>query len=527
MHLFKLNFIVFFITFIVLTTGISVADNTGVKNYRPNKKAQQWYEKGCTYEEIGGVKQAQEAYIKAVEIDPKFNFAIFRLACLYDFQRDFKKSKPLYEQILTNNPNFFLAYNNLAVIEFSEGNTEKAVANWNESLKLEAVQPEIYNNLGLSYLIFLDNETALKYFDMALRFKPSYLQAANNRALTLANLARYKDAEIQYEEMIKQFSYEPFIYYNYALFCISYNNYSRAKHLLGTAIKLKNNSAQLYSALALAQSKSGGLAESQTNIEKALELQEKNVDADRNIGCVYLEKKDFQQALIFLNRAMDINPDDAVTVAALGNVYIALNSSNKALELWQTSLSGDKVKPEILNARAVYYINSGNYSTAMNDLNLIISNTPNDFNALFLIGKINELQNNDIVAIDYYMKAADSCPYFAESSNCAAMLYSKQGNNRKATEILSTSIEIKPDYADSYSNLGLVYSRMNNSVVAVTTWMQGLSIDGQYAPIYYHLACENMKMGQKDEALRYFQTYLRLAPEGKFVQDVYKRIMNL
>ena len=524
--MFKKNFFTLLLI-LIFSCGSIVFSADRPKEYKPNKRCLEWYQKGCAYEEIGAVEPALEAFKKAVEFDPNYNFALFRLASLYDLKGDYKSSKPIYEQILKNNVNFYLAYNNMAVIDYSEGNTQKAIERWTLSLRYNPNQSEVYNNLGIVYMARQDYEKALQYFNSALQLKSSFIGAASNRALALCNLTLYKEAIAQYEKNIKHFSYEPLVYYNYASFCTSYHNYARAKQLLTTVIKMRNDSAAFYSALALAQINAGDPEDALNNLEKADALSSQHPDVDRDAGIVYLKKGDLQNALLRSNKAINKKENDPLTAANLGRVYIALKSPDKALGLWQSFITSFGNNPVVLNARAEYYIETGNYTAAQNDLNSVLFSAPHEFTALYLTGKLNQALNNDNKAIEYYLRATEACPYLAESANNAALIYSAKGDNRKASEILSKSIGVKPDFPESYANLGLIYSKMGNEAMAVTTWMQGLTIDGRYAPIYYHLGIASEKLDQKEEALRYYQTYLRMDPEGKYANDVRKRISSL
>ncbi len=527
--MFKKTVFILLLSFFVslqITGSIFAKQEKEPRPNTPNKRSMNFYQKGCAFENIGALAQAEDAYKKAIEAEPKFNAAIFRLACLYDIKGDYKQSKPLYERILQNNKGFYFAYNNLAIIEFSSGNEQQAINHWKESLKYDPSQIEVYNNLGLAYLRAEELEEALKCFDAALKIKPSYMGAANNRAFTLQKLALYKEANSQFDKNTKLFSYEPLVFYNYANFCLTYHNYPRAKELLNLAIKFRNNVSTFYSALAVVDANLGDFDEAMQNLAKATELDSKPFEYNRDSAIVYQKKGDIQQALLFYNKAMEVNPRDSLTVAGLGEIYIILKSPEKALELWQTHLSS-KEDFLVRNARAKYYISSANYSAARSDLAYVLGKAPHEFNSLYLMGNLCSAEKNYSQAISYYEKTAESCPYFAEAANSAAMIYCEQGDLRKASEIISKSIESVPSYADSYSNLGVVYSKLGNDTMAVTTWMQGLTVNGSYAPIYYHLGVNSEKAGHTDDAVRYYQTYVRFDPDGKYAGDVRNRMRRL
>ncbi len=509
---------------IIASLYLSIAPAHAKKAAKPTR-SQAAFTQASEYEQLLLMDKAEEFYLKAIAADPKHNMAMFRLASIYDRKHDFSKAAELYKKILINDPKFLPAKNNLAIDYFMQGNTSEAVAQWRDSLRLNPYQPDVYTNIGKAYMKVGDYEGAIKNFDFALKLKPLDLNASNSRASALFQSARYKEADEQYSSNIGKFSYEPMTKYNYARFCIYYENYAKAVTLLQNAIKIRNNLGFFYTALAEAQIHSNSLAEASVSLEKAEAAEIKAYDYDRVLALYFHKKNDLVESLRHYNKAYNSSSRGTETVSGLGRLYIDMGQSAKALELWADFLS-KKDDLEVRNVRAKYFISSGNTSQALTDLNHNLSKAPNNFRSLYLMGKVSQLQNNSLAAENYYKKAIDNCPYLMEAAVSLAELYTSDKNYSKALDILNESAQKNPASSLPYLGQGIVYKAMGNDTMALSSWMKGLSIDGTQADIYYHLARHNDPLSL-DEAIRYYDTYLRLAPEGQYAAEVKKRLSQI
>jgi tetratricopeptide (TPR) repeat protein len=71
-------------------------------------------------------QQALQHFLNAVELDPNFLEAKYNLAYLNQIQKEFKKAKALYKEILEVNAKEIKSLNNLAWIYIEEGRNTDA-----------------------------------------------------------------------------------------------------------------------------------------------------------------------------------------------------------------------------------------------------------------------------------------------------------------------------------------------------------------------------------------------------------------
>ncbi|MBN2520014.1 MAG: tetratricopeptide repeat protein [Bacteroidales bacterium] len=148
-----------------------------------------------------------------------------------------------------------------------------------------------------------------------------------------------------------------------------------------------------------------------------------------NIGIAALNAKDYNKALDYFNRVLEIDYGGANVYVLMKNAYIEMEDSAAALKTLQTGFESFPEDQAILVELINYYLMSGGSQEALEYLKLAKEQDPT--NPTF---------------------------YHAEG-----VLYDKMGEFDKSVESYKKAIEIKPDFFDSHYNLGVLY--FNKAVV--------------------------------------------------------------
>ncbi|MFN3998190.1 adenylate/guanylate cyclase domain-containing protein [Algoriphagus sp.] len=113
--------------------------------------------------------QSLEMSSKALELEPKLAEAYNAQGMVYYDQGQHTKAKNSFETALSFYPNLSDAIGNLATIQFVKGNLEEAIKLQTKSSKLGPISPIPTQNLGWTYKILGDFETAQRFFDNSLQ----------------------------------------------------------------------------------------------------------------------------------------------------------------------------------------------------------------------------------------------------------------------------------------------------------------------------------------------------------------------
>ncbi len=100
----------------------------------------------------------------------------------------------LYQTVIAENPNCWLAHGNLGMILAGRGQVDKAMANYRKALEIRPDYPEAYYNLGVALSECGRLDEAIVNYRKALEIKPGYAAAYNNLGAALAGRRQFDEA---------------------------------------------------------------------------------------------------------------------------------------------------------------------------------------------------------------------------------------------------------------------------------------------------------------------------------------------
>ncbi len=113
-----------------------------------------------------------------------------------------RNSVTLFSRAVAVTSHNWFAWNNLGMAHTELGQTEQAIASFQEALRIRPA-PEIWFNLGVSYDKLGQTQQAIIYYREALRIGPDYVDAWNNLAVVHYNLGQFQMAIIYYREALR------------------------------------------------------------------------------------------------------------------------------------------------------------------------------------------------------------------------------------------------------------------------------------------------------------------------------------
>ena len=160
-------------------------------------------------------------------------------------------------------------------------------------------------------------------------------------------------------------------------------------------------------------------------IKPFTEFVEKVSQADYYLteGNKYFFGGDYNQAIEYYQKVLQLNPNLAEAYYNLGLAYGSLGQYQKAIEYFQKSIQLD---PNL--AEAYYFLG----------------------NAYVRLGQYQQ-------AIEYYQKSLQLNPNDASAYNNLGLAYRKIGQYQKAIEYCQKALQLDPNFAKAYYNLGVAY----------------------------------------------------------------------
>jgi serine/threonine protein kinase/Tfp pilus assembly protein PilF len=151
------------------------------KDFRILKEIVEKYPKEKrAYENLGGYyankrmyDQAIEEYIKALELDPTYGWALNHLAYTYSDVGDFEKAMEYFEKYASVSPGDANPIDSMAELYFLMGRLDEAIAKYKEALK---VKPDFYmanDSIGYIYALKENYPEAMDWIDKYIAEAPS------------------------------------------------------------------------------------------------------------------------------------------------------------------------------------------------------------------------------------------------------------------------------------------------------------------------------------------------------------------
>jgi len=290
-----------------------------------------WHLKGTLHMSAGQPDKAEEAFQKAVELEP---------------------SKARYQ-------------NELGVAQAMQGKLDAAIATFSRAIDAEPSESLGYYNLGYAYERSRRWDGAIAAYQKAISIRPQYPQALNNLTHVLRQAGRTAEA---IEAGQKAIALQPNFFeahLNLGNALLQQGMAGQAVAIYQQAIALRPASPEAYNNLANALNQAGQTAEAIENYKKAVALRPDFAGALTNLANILQEKGDFDGALASLNRALALQPNNPSIYNSLGSTLGSQGRLDESIDALRRAI---ELRPDYHEARlnlAHAYLAKGDFASGL------------------------------------------------------------------------------------------------------------------------------------------------------------------
>jgi len=220
------------------------------------------------------------------------------------------------------------------------GDFDGAISDYNSAIKLKPYFPEALNNRGIVYNKINKFDSAIADFNIAIKLKPNYPEAYSNRGIVFVKIEKFDSAIADFDIAIKLKPDYPEAYTSRGIVYNKINKFDSAIDDFNIAIKLKPDYPEAYSNRGIVYAKIGKFDNAIDDFNKAIELNSQYTDPYSNRGIIYATIGKFDNAIDDFNIAIKLKPDyieaysnRGIVYAKIGKFDSAINDFNKAIEL--------------------------------------------------------------------------------------------------------------------------------------------------------------------------------------------------
>ncbi len=302
-----------------------------------------------------------------------------------------------------------------------------------------------------TYIIQRKYEEAIEVCRQALQLKPDFLDALYSLAEIYARTEDYERAEEGFLKYLdEQAEFDPL---KEKLNIIMLYAYAREK---------------AYYWLGLIKQSRKMPDEAEEYFLKTLQEQEPFGDCYIGLANIYLDRKDMERALIYINKELDFRPDSGLAHLYRARYHGLNKEYDKAEQYLNKAMELDDENVEILERNGVYWANKGQFHKSIPIFEKLAAIKPEYADGLRLLSRAYYDSGDYQNSLSTYEKYLQLNPTDDQAVNDMANCYFKLGDYENAEKAFARALEINDNQVAAYRNLGLTKIRLGKSREALT-----------------------------------------------------------
>jgi len=227
------------------------------------------------------------------------------------------------------------AFNNLGSVNMAKGNINEARKYFNRAIELEPDYTIAFANRGYAKYNSGDAAGAIKDFNMAIKLNPALYPAYINRGRAYAQLRDYKSAINDFSYVLTKDPNNMIALTNRAYAKFYNNDMAGAENDFMLNTKLFPVNAGAWQNLAWFHSQLKKYKSAISEYEKSIDCDSTLINSYINLGLIYIETKEFNNADDCLKRALKINPNSPESLFLLGELNRKNGKAETACEFYK------------------------------------------------------------------------------------------------------------------------------------------------------------------------------------------------
>jgi tetratricopeptide (TPR) repeat protein len=459
---------------------------------RSTARAREHVEKGNQYFAQKQFSLAENEYRQAIQINPDFADAYYRLG-LVQIQQEYPaaatQSLARAVALAPRNLDARLHLGDLLV-----SSTQYAEARQQAEAVLQqdgknAGAHRLLGQVALHQMQYIPAENELK---QAISLDPRDPQTYEVLGLAQLLDAEYGAAEKSFQTAIDIKPDDPQTYINLVNFYKGQNAPDRAEQVLRQGIAKLPKAAELPVALAGLYLERNRLLDAKHLLDE-VEADENNYpDGHRAVAAFYLDNGDAASALDRFRALVSRNDSDQAAAKKVAECYLQLGRWQDA-EQWLDQRDKDRKDPDFRLLRARSYLGAFRLREAAAELQGLVKDSP------------------DLPAVYFYL----------------SQVYSAQEQGPQAQQVLIDALRVQPGYLPALLGLGNISLQQNNANAALGYTSQVIATSFWVADAHLLAGSSYLLLGDLDQAQRAFELATGLNPRSPAAQERVGRVLSL
>jgi len=370
-------------------------------------------------------------------------------------------------------------------------NHEKLIKLYEFALLIFPSKDDLYLSLGKVYLRINYYSKAIEVFKKGLEFKADNISLMNYLGSTYTRINEYAKAESTLESAIAVASNNLKSLMTYGSILYKNRNYEESSKILTKALNLIDGEMKRLlwklpkikfpvDRSIIRKFSFKNSADLDKKYKKLSSYIKNKIEISYVLGLAFLNIGEFDKAEELVKGSLSVM-ENSLAYNLLTTIHFNLKNYQRSLDACYKSLDIDEKQKHTRASLPDLYFESGDTTRALETINLILQEDPED-----------ELIWNEL-----------------------GYIYSKTGEFKKATDALNKAIKINYKYASPWNHLGYIEYKRGNYEEALNLIRKAMKKNRDYARAPYYYAEVLFSQGKTDEALVYCDECLKIAPNFK------------
>jgi tetratricopeptide (TPR) repeat protein len=381
------------------------------------------------------------------------------------------------------------------------GHSSRAIECYDEALKLRPNYAAAWNNKATA----LNGEAALYCLDQALKINPRSEESWYNKGVRLSELGRAREAEECYRHVVEINPLNDVAWNDRGVTLAELGRVDDAIESYNRALAANPANEKAWLNKGTATRNSGRLHEALEFFDEALKINPHLTDALQNKGVTLSEIGRHQDAVSCFTRVIERGAASANAWANKGRALRAMRRPQEALECYDTALGITGDDPDIWSDRGNALADLGRRIEAAKCFDQAIALKPQHDKAWY--NRANELRKLGRLpeAIAAYDKALESAPTLYQALVNKGLTLSALGRSTESLNCYDSALKLEPNQATIWFNRGNLLFQMKRADEAIASYDRALDLDPSASQIWNNKGAALVGFRNYREALGCFE----------------------
>ncbi len=323
----------------------------------------------------------------------------------------------------------------LGLSHIGAGRPVEALAAFNEVLALQPDNAEALFNAGKLHIAQKSPDTAIDLLSRAVEVRPGDAEPRYFLGIAYVQVGRFNEAVGCFE----------------------------------TAVRLNDHFVEAYNALGAALFTLGRMAESSHCFECAAVLNPADPQPQVHLGNIAFETADFEAALGFYRKALDIDGNLPGVYFDLGTALEKLDRLEDATDAFRNAIARDPTHVDSMKQLAAVQIRQADYENAEEMLRRCLAIDENDGGTHMLMGSSAFARGGHEAAVESFRAAIEAGLVEADVFNDLGAALQKLEEHEQAIQAFQAALRLAPRHGAAHNNLGqslMILERLEEALAA-------------------------------------------------------------